>query len=495
VYLLFAGLQRLTPQPYANVFFRFDPLAGLTTMLAVRAWLAAFALALVTLAVTLLLGRVWCGWICPLGTLLGWLRFRSARKLGARMPDGLRRVKYVLLGAIVVLAALQNLTLLALDPLALLTRTVTTSVVPGLVFAVGALEDLGMSWGATGPVSWVEQHLRGPLLPATQPHYQQDVALFLVLLAVILLGVLADRFWCRYLCPLGALLGLVGKVQVLRPLAGGHCGSCGACAGACRQDAILTSAAGARVVTSECTMCLDCLVACPKPQGMTVGVGRPGPWAAYDPGRRDAVLALGAGVGAALLLGTGVARAVKRPGLVRPPGAQDEHAFLSRCLRCAECMKACPTSGLQPTLLEAGLEGVWTPVLRSRLGYCDYACTACGQVCPSGAIPPLALEQKRRQVIGLAVIDKDRCLPWAQDTPCVVCQEMCPVPEKAIVLRDRRLITRAGGGHDYLSRPVVVAARCIGCGICEYKCPLEGPAAIVVGPADPHLAALGAPPG
>ena len=488
VYLLFAGLQRVTPHPYANIYFRFDPLAALATMLAARAWLAPFALALITLASALVLGRVWCGWICPLGTLLGWLRFRSARELGPRMPGGLRRVKYVLLGAIVVLAALQNLTLLVLDPLALLTRTMTTSVIPGFLLVVDTLERLGMTWGpTTGAVSWVEDNFRGSVLPTIQPRYEQAVLLFLVLLGVILLGLLADRFWCRCLCPLGSLLGLAAKVQVLRPLASGACGSCGACAGSCRLDAIETGASGARVVTSECTMCLDCLVACPRPAGMTLGVGRPGPWAPYDPGRRDAVVAIGAGVGAAVLLGTGVARAVKRPGLVRPPGAQDEAAFLSRCLRCAECMKACPTAGLQPTLLEAGLEGIWTPVLRSRLGYCDYACTACGQVCPSGAIPPLSLPEKRRQVLGLAVIDKDRCLPWAQDTPCIVCQEMCPVPDKAIELRGQRLITRENGSRDYLARPVVIAARCIGCGICEYKCPLEGPAAIVVEPADPSL--------
>ena len=184
-----------------------------------------------------------------------------------------------------------------------------------------------------------------------------------------------------------------------------------------------------------------------------------------------------------------MARAVKHPGLIRPPGAQDEGRFLSHCLRCGECMKVCPTSGLQPTLGEAGLEGLWTPVLRSRLGYCDYACHACGQVCPSGAIPPLSLPEKRRQVIGVAVIDKDRCLPWASDTPCVVCEEMCPVPEKAIELGGRRLITRADGSQDYLSRPRVVAERCIGCGICEYKCPLEGRSAIVVVPTSPDLAA------
>jgi formate hydrogenlyase subunit 6/NADH:ubiquinone oxidoreductase subunit I len=282
------------------------------------------------------------------------------------------------------------------------------------------------------------------------------------------------------------------------------CTGCAACARACRLDAIEVAADGgsgaagpdSRVVTSECTMCLDCLVACPKPEAMSLGLARrPGPWTAYDPSRRQFVAAAAAGAGAVALLGTGVWRGPVNPGLIRPPGAQDEGAFLSRCLRCSECMKVCPTSGLQPALMEAGLEGIWTPVLTSRLGYCDYSCTACGHVCPSGAIPKLELEPKRKKVLGIAVIDRNRCLPWASNTPCIVCQEMCPIPNKAIVLTGKRLITRADGTQDYLARPEVVPERCIGCGICEYKCPLEGTAAIVVLPTNPSLATGGAPAG
>jgi polyferredoxin len=504
VYLLFAGLQRLEPLPYANIFFRFDPLAAFATMLAARVWLPDFALAFITLALAVVVGRVWCGWICPLGSLLGWLRFRSAPRRAGRVPPALRRVKYVLLGAVVVLAGLAGLTLLVLDPVALLTRTATTSLIPGAVYIVDSLEEAGMRWEpAVGAVTWVEDHFRGNVLPTIQPRYEQAVLLFLVLLAVIVLNAFAHRFWCRYVCPLGALLGLVAKMQVLRPVVGDACDSCGACARACGVDAIELAPDGgavapaadpprsstARVVSSECTMCLDCLVACPQPGAMSFGLPRrPGPWAPYDPGRRDVVIAAAAGVGAAVLFGTGVARAVPRPGLIRPPGAQDEARFLSRCLRCSECMKVCPTSGLQPTLAEAGLEGLWTPVLKSRLGYCDYACTACGHVCPSGAIPKLGLEEKRTRVLGVAVIDRDRCLPWAADTPCIVCQEMCPVPDKAIELVGQHLITRPDGSQDYLSRPKVIADRCIGCGICEYKCPLEGTSAIVVLPSNPDLA-------
>jgi ferredoxin len=142
-------------------------------------------------------------------------------------------------------------------------------------------------------------------------------------------------------------------------------------------------------------------------------------------------------------------------------------------------MKVCPTSGLQPALTEAGLEGLWSPVLVPRLGYCDYGCSACGDVCPTDAIPALTLEEKRQQVLGLARIDKNRCLPWAYDTPCIVCEEMCPVPEKAVKLDEAR-VTRSDGAPLLLQRPSVQRDLCIGCGICETRCPMDGEAAIRV---------------
>lgn len=164
--------------------------------------------------------------------------------------------------------------------------------------------------------------------------------------------------------------------------------------------------------------------------------------------------------------------------LIRPPGARDESSFLSRCVKCGECMKVCITNGLQPTFLQAGLEGMWSPVLVPRIGYCEYNCTLCGQVCPTGAIEKLDVEVKRKRKIGLAFIDQNRCLPYAFATECIVCEEHCPTSPKAILFRQEKVQTHTGEVE--LKLPVVDPKVCTGCGICEYKCPVGEEAAIRV---------------
>jgi Pyruvate/2-oxoacid:ferredoxin oxidoreductase delta subunit len=136
-------------------------------------------------------------------------------------------------------------------------------------------------------------------------------------------------------------------------------------------------------------------------------------------------------------------------------------------------MKVCVTNGLQPLVLERGLAGLWTPALISRQGYCEFHCTLCGQACPTGAIQPLALEEKQKAVIGKAVLDPSRCVPYARGVNCLVCEEHCPTAPKAIVLRPREKVG-ADGRVQAVKEPVVIDELCIGCGICENKCPVEG---------------------
>jgi len=142
-------------------------------------------------------------------------------------------------------------------------------------------------------------------------------------------------------------------------------------------------------------------------------------------------------------------------------------------------MQVCPTGALQPAWSEAGLEGVWTPVLVPAIGYCEFQCHACGQVCPTEAIRPLPLPEKQKVKIGLAYIDTSRCLPYAYGRECIVCEEHCPVPDKAITFEMREVTLRDGTVRT-LKHPRVDPDRCTGCGICETKCPFQDRAAILV---------------
>jgi MauM/NapG family ferredoxin protein len=171
--------------------------------------------------------------------------------------------------------------------------------------------------------------------------------------------------------------------------------------------------------------------------------------------------------------------AVRETQLLRPPGVLREEDFLDKCVRCGECMKVCLRSALYPASLQTGLYSLYTPTIVPRLGYCEYNCSLCGQVCPTGAIPKLPLEQKKKAVIGLAVVDKNHCLPYAKKMNCMVCEEHCPIPDKAIRFETVRELDYNGKAVS-LKKPYVVDDLCTGCGICEYVCPLEEKAGIEV---------------
>jgi ferredoxin len=165
--------------------------------------------------------------------------------------------------------------------------------------------------------------------------------------------------------------------------------------------------------------------------------------------------------------------------LLRPPGVRDEAEFLKKCVRCGECMKVCLRSALYPAFFQAGIEGLYTPLLIPRLGYCEYNCTLCGQVCPTGAIPELPLRQKKLEVIGKAVFDKNHCIPFAKRMDCIVCEEHCPIPQKAI-RSETVTMTDFAGAQVKVRLPYVVDELCNGCGICENVCPLEGKSGVEV---------------
>ena len=218
VYLLFAALQRRVVFPLADLFFRLNPLAALGAMLAARAWIPRMGLALITLGLTVVFGRVWCGWLCPLGTLLEWVRIPGADRRAAEISPRWRSVKHVLLLIILAMALFGSLSLLVFDPITLFTRTMTTAVLPTVNYVVTEIERAAYTVSFLRPaVDWIERVLRGPVLPVIQPVFTMSALIALLFLGVLALNAWADRFWCRYLCPLGGLVGLISRVSLLRP--------------------------------------------------------------------------------------------------------------------------------------------------------------------------------------------------------------------------------------------------------------------------------------
>jgi polyferredoxin len=462
----------------ASLPFRLDPLIGLANLIANRTFLAGSILALITIGITLLAGRAWCGWLCPLGTLLDFFSLRRWRQKRWELPNTLRQIKYLLLLLILFAALFTNLTLLVLDPLTILTRTLTVGIWPTLDHIVTSAETaLYQVPFLRSVISTFDQWIRPNLFPQV-PHAFQGAVLFGgIFIGLVGLNLLAERFWCRYLCPLGGMLGFLSKVAILRRDVTAECTYCDLCPASCPTGTI-DPLDGYKSDPGECTMCMECLYGCQFESTTFVSQIGGAQWHNYDPDRRKALATFGAAVAGAALLHVDLAGDRDRPYLLRPPGVIEDE-LLSTCVRCGQCIRTCPSGALQPALTEAGLEGLWTPLLVPRMGYCDYSCNACGMSCPVEAIPPLSLEQKRIQVIGQASVDRNRCLAWAEDTPCIVCEEMCPLPEKAIVLEEVEVLD-VNGHSILLQRPKVIPEQCIGCGICEYKCPVEGRAAIRV---------------
>lgn len=476
------------PAPVES-YFAIDPLHLVSTTLSTRSIAHAVLLwSLVTIALTLVLGRVFCGWICPMGALsqfFGWLSRKIERLPGIskRMNSSPhQRWKYLILILLLVLAVFGSNQTGFMDPISLTYRSFTTGIFPTIEHGLTAAFDASPSWlgWAVNPIrSWCKDHF----FSFNPTHYRQGALIGGIFILIIVTGMIIPRFWCRYLCPLGALLGLLSRNQALRVrIKSDACTECGLCHLTCEGAADPHKDGG--WLAHECLMCWNCVPSCPS-GGIAIEFPRAKKREEPTPnlGRRRVLGALAGGLIAAPLL-----RAPANPTrfsseLIRPPGSLPEPEFLTQCIKCAVCIKVCPTNFLQEAGLEAGFEGLWTPIGNGLAGYCDYECTLCGQECPTGAITELALADKKQIRIGLAHIVQDRCLPWAQDIECLVCEEHCPTPDKAIILDGGgrgggQGFGRGGGGG--VARPRIDLDLCIGCAICMHVCPVVDQPAVVV---------------
>jgi len=414
-----------------NWFLQLDPLVAIGTVLTTHTLYWPLLWALATIVLTIVFGRFFCSWVCPFGALhqfVGYIGNRkktTAQKIQLNKYRKAQCIKYFILIFFLFMAAFPSLAVTLqtglLDPIPLVTRSFNLLLLPIIDRAAN-------------------------FVSVTARFYEGAWLILVIFLAAILLNLVVPRFYCRFICPLGALFAIISRFAIWRiGKKQTECSNCllcdKACEGACEPSGSIR--------ISECVLCFNCRDDC-KDELLAYQT-RPslaGEITDPDISRRGFVLSLVSGIFAVPAV-----RLSNKLGsnwhhkLIRPPGALPEEEFLKRCIKCGQCMRACPTNVIQPGGIQPGLENLWTPVLNNRIGSsgCQLNCVACGQMCPTSAIRPITLAEKHGLgdfaqagpiKIGTAFIDSNRCLPWSMDKPCIVCEENCPVSPKAIYTRE-----------------------------------------------------------
>lgn len=392
----------------------------------------------IIITITILFGRVFCGWFCPFGALLTAVdkagrfitQMRPLKRWSSIRTKGLNRLlpmRYYWLLIVAVMFAIGSNWSLFFTPFALFSHEIARILL--------------------GEVPW--------------------------LLIIIGIGTLLfSRFWCSVLCPTGLILSLMGRYRLFRYQVVGTCVHCGKCV---RNCSVAAAPAETFVAKEGCLACGDCQRVCPtkavklrpslkkRPKSEVISESV----AVEETGKSTRrqflkmVFTVAAIAASATVVWGKIAYSAKK--VLRPPGALQNPDFSSVCNRCGRCMKVCPNKALQPMSIMAGFEGFETPYIIPREANC-VLCLSCQEVCPTGAIAQVPLEKIG---MGSAVIDKARCLAWNESKLCFICGEQCPV--LAIVGDDQH-------------RPEVLLDKCVGCGTCEFACPVDGEAAIRVIP-------------
>ncbi|MBK8253091.1 MAG: 4Fe-4S binding protein [Polyangiaceae bacterium] len=488
-------------------FLMADPFVAAMTLLSTRTVYRGLLWSLATLAVTMVFGRVFCGWICPFGTLhhfTAWLfpsRYGKGEKRvnSNKTHPARQRVKYYLLYAFLAASLAGSAIGGMFDPICIAVRSIGLSVLPVAHYMTRAAGDAAaLTNNATvnAGADAAQAAVQSALLQNKPFYYHHTWFIGILFIAVLFMNRVIPRFWCRVLCPLGAFLGTFSRFALFG-MEKDHakCTDCNLCLVHCQGAD--SPQGGVKWRQDECHVCLNCENACPEDViKFRFLPNRKSAVTVPDVGRRTAIAS--AAAGAALIPAARVADVIDtnyNPFVIRPPGAVVEKEFLEKCIRCAECMKVCPNNALHPAFFEAGIEGMWTPILIPRIGYCEPSCVLCGDVCPTGAIQKITEEQKlgigqKPISIGTAAYDQGRCLPWAMATPCVVCEEFCPTSPKAIWVEEVTVEKRSPEAdpsgappkrvHLTVQRPHVDPSLCIGCGACEKVCPVQDKPAVYV---------------
>ena len=450
----------------ADIFLTIDPLVSLSTAIASRQWVWSLICAAIILMICVVVPRGFCGYICPLGTLIDlfdWSIGSRIKRFHVAQDGWWVHIKYYLLVGTLVCACFGVLVTGHVAAIPVITRA--------FLFLGEPLQSgLFRGWH---------------LVPAMTGGGLLSIAMFLCVLG---LGLLQPRFWCKYVCPSGAVFSVANLFRATERKVESSCIHCNKCIEVCPFDAIKPDFT-TRV--TDCTQCQTCGGACPthaikfveRGNVVELKLENDPPTGETSLGRRG-FLSAAVGTAASIVGAATLTIATKSFGArlgaspdwvpVRPPGSVPEQEFLEMCIRCGECFKACPNNVLQPLGFEQGLEGLWTPQVVADWAGCESSCNGCGQVCPTGAIRALPLEEKRHARMGLAIVNENTCLPFADREACQLCVDECNAAGYEAI-EFTQVYTKVDDqgvpieGTGYLA-PVVLEDKCVGCGLCQTRC-------------------------
>jgi len=442
-----------------------------------EAILALNVVALVILIMmTLVLGRIYCSIICPLGILqdiIGWVG-KKVKKNRYTFSKAVSWLRYTMLGVMVValVAGIGSIVQL-LAPYSAFGRIATTLLQP--LYKMG-----------NNVLAAISEHYDNYAFYHTETGVPNiTIVLAIACVTLVVLAVLAyrnGRTYCNTICPVGTVLSFLSRFSWMKiQFDADKCKNCSLCTKNCKAACI--DFKSHQVDYSRCVVCGDCIESCKfgalEYSSSTMDT-RDTSNTSVDPSKRSFLLASAMMTTAALaqeakMTDGGLADiedkvAPERQTPLTPPGSLSARNMAQHCTGCQLCISECPNEVLRPS-------GDWLhlmqPTMSYELGYCRPECTRCSEVCPAGAIKPIQKEEKSSIQIGHAVWVKKNCIPLTDGVSCGNCARHCPVGAIEMVPSDP-------DDEESLKIPVVNESRCIGCGACENLCPARPFSAIYV---------------
>jgi ferredoxin len=481
-FMIFIDLRHLIPVDFVNkiTFLQFIP--SFVKFYYIRT-IAATGFIFV-LILTLVTGRTYCSFLCPLGigqdifSRIGGRIKRRFRRYGFKNPFTVLRYSLLIITLIVTMVwGTYAITLL--DPYSIFGRFMTFFARPAVIVInnqlAGILGKFDLYTLSNIPVSGFKLVV-----------YSIPAAFFIL---VGTLSLTRGRLYCNMVCPVGTFLGLLSKISLYRiKFDESACTRCGRCSVGCKSSCI--DFLKYDIDVSRCVDCFNCINIC---QDKAISYSRvkfrikeP----ETDERRRKFIISSFILLFGLSETGSGQDKPAPKPKkestvkenrsfYITPPGAGSIQNLNMWCTACSLCIDACPNGVLQPSVTQYGLSGFMQPVMNYNKSFCTYNCTVCTEVCPTSALKPLALDAKKLTQLGKAVFIKDNCIVKTEKTACGACSESCPTKAVYMIPYEGNLLI-----------PEINNDICVGCGHCQFSCPTTPYKAIFVDGNEVHKAAM-----